>query len=131
MKSKMMRAFGLSVLIVTIITARPAAPKNEFFKLPIKEITVFKDGHAFVLHEGSLPVDEAGNVAMDYLPAPILGAFWPYSVDKTVKLTGVIAGQQKVSVERTALDIETLIKANIGSEVIIKEKNDRPAYPAT
>ena len=131
MKRQILRAVSLSIVVVSITMARSSLPKNEFFKLPIKEITIFKDGHAFVIHEGSLPVDESGNVAMDYLPAPILGAFWPYSADRNVKLVGVVAGQQKVSVERTALDVENLVKANIGADVIIKEKNERPAYPAT
>ena len=46
--------------------------------MPVKEVTVFKDGHAFVLHEGAMPTDAAGNVLMDYLPSPVLGTFWPY-----------------------------------------------------
>lgn len=44
----------------------PAA--NTLAKLPVREVTAFKDGHAFVLHEGSLPTDASGNVVMDYLP---------------------------------------------------------------
>ena len=60
--------------------------------MPVKEVTVFKDGHAFVLHEGALPTDAAGNVLMDYLPSPVLGTFWPYSSNADVKLVGVVAG---------------------------------------
>src|SRR5215831_16995858 len=131
MRSRILTAIGFSILIVCAIATTPGAVKNEFFKLPIKEITVFKDGHAFVLHEGSLPTDEAGNVVMDYLPAPILGAFWPYSADKSAKLTGVVAGQQRVSIEQTALDIENLVRANIGADVVVKERNGHPEYPAT
>jgi hypothetical protein len=52
-----------------------AAPLGTLAKMPVKEITVFKDGHAFVLHEGPLPTDGAGNVVLDYLPAPVLGTF--------------------------------------------------------
>lgn len=40
-------------------------------KMPIKELTVFKDGHAFVLHEGAMPTDKSGNVLLDYLPTPV------------------------------------------------------------
>lgn len=48
-------------------------------KMPIKELTVFKDGHAFVLHEGTMPTDAAGNVVLDYLPTPVVGTFWAYA----------------------------------------------------
>jgi len=41
----------------------------------VKEVTVFKDGHAFVLHSGKMPTEGAGNVVMDYLPTPVMGAF--------------------------------------------------------
>jgi len=54
-------------------------PATTFGKLPIKELTVFKDGHACVAQEGELPIDDKGNVVMDYLPTPVIGAFWPYS----------------------------------------------------
>jgi hypothetical protein len=92
-----------------------------FAKLPIKELTIFKDGHAFVAHEGTLPTDANGNVVMDYLPTPVLGTFWPYAAEKGVKLTSVIAGQKRVLVERTALNVRDLLEANIGAEVIVSE----------
>src|SRR5262245_28144987 len=48
-------------------------------RLSVKEVTVFKDGHAFVLEEGVMPVDESGSVVLDRLPAPVLGTFWPFA----------------------------------------------------
>ena len=68
-------------------------------KMPVREVTVFKDGHALMLHQGKMPVEGSGDVLMDYLPAPVLGTFWPYSADKNVKLTAVVAGQRKVLVD--------------------------------
>jgi hypothetical protein len=73
-----------------------------FAKLPVREVTVFKDGHAFVVHQGVLPTDADGNVIMDYLPTPVIGTFWPYATGKDVKLTGVVAGRQLIKTERTA-----------------------------
>ncbi len=99
-----------------------AAPKA-FAKLPAKEITVFKDGHAFVLHEGEMQTDAVGNVVMDYLPAPVIGTFWPYSSDPNAKLTSVVAGRHRVAVERTALSMRELLEANIGARVHVKENN--------
>ena len=34
-----------------------ATPLEATEQLPIKEVTIFKDGHTFVLHEGLMPVD--------------------------------------------------------------------------
>src|SRR6266481_4677462 len=68
-----------------------------------------------------MPVDQYGNVVMDYLPAPVLGTFWPYSADPGVKLTAVTAGQKRVLVERTALSLRELLEANVGSRLIISE----------
>lgn len=102
----------------------PAAPMSALARMPVKEITVFKDGHDFVLHEGKMPTDADGNVVMDYLPTPILGAFWPYSSDPAVKLTAVTARQRRVLVERTALTQRDLMEANPGVKVNIYEDKD-------
>ena len=101
--------------------AEKAAPFSALATMPVKEVTVFKDGHAFVLHSGKMPVDADGNVEMDYLPMPVLGTFWPYSADKQAKLSAVTAGQRKILVERTALTLRALIAANIGAEVTVTE----------
>ena len=113
-------------------TAAPtskAAALTTLARLPIKELTVFKDGHAFVAHEGELPTDDKGNVVMDYLPTPVLGTFWPYSAEKRAPLVSVVAGQRRVSVERTALNLRDLLEGNIGTEAIITEGTNR--YTAT
>ncbi len=109
--------------------AEKAAPLSTFGKLPIKEITVFKDGHAFVAHEGPMPTDDQGNVVMDYLPVPVIGTFWAYSSESRAKLAGVLAGQKRVRVERTALSIRELLEGNVGAEVLISESGTN--YSAT
>src|SRR5689334_2910086 len=115
----------LLVLFVTLLAplawADPATPLTSLAKMPVKEITVFKDGHAFLLHSGKMPTDPAGNVVLDALPQPVLGTFWPYSADKNVKLTAVTASTRKVKLDRTALSLRELIEANIGAEVQITE----------
>jgi hypothetical protein len=98
-----------------------ATPLRTFATLPVKEITVFKDGHAFVAHEGELPTDTNGNVLMDYLPTPVTGTFWPYSGDKSAKLTSVVASSRRVLVEHTALTLRELLEANLGAQAIISE----------
>ena len=101
--------------------ADEASPLNALSKMRVKEVTVFKDGHALMLHEGRMPVDGSGDVLMDYLPSPVLGTFWPYSSDKDVKLAAVVAGQRKVRVERTSLNLRELLEGNVGAEVIVAE----------
>src|ERR1035437_3846436 len=117
-------------LTLAASAAEKVAPLSTFGKLPIKEITVFKDGHAFVAHEGEMPTDEHGNVVMDYLPAPVIGTFWPYSAEKRAKLTSVVASQKRGLVERTALSGRELLEANIGAEAIIAESGTN-RYAAT
>jgi hypothetical protein len=117
--------------------ATPAAGEGALAAMPIKEVTVFKDGHAFVLHEGKMPTDAAGRVVLDYLPAPVLGTFWAYSADPKVTLTSVSSGKRRVAVKRTALSLPELIEGNVGAKVRVKEipdgetKEPRPPYEAT
>jgi hypothetical protein len=115
----------------SLFAAEPAAPLSHLARMPVKEITVFKDGHAFLLHQGAMPVDAGGNVLLDYLPQPVIGTFWPYSAAKNATLTSVIAGRRKVLVEQTALSLRELLEANVGAEAIVKEVGTAPPYPAT
>jgi hypothetical protein len=122
--------------VVQLKAAADAPPLNSLARMPVREVTVFKDGHAFILHQGSLPTDASGNVLMDCLPAPVLGTFWPSVAQKDVKLFSVTAGQRRVSVERSPLNIRELIEANIDADVTITEtpsgREQQPvSYPAT
>jgi hypothetical protein len=117
----------------TPLLADPATPLTSLAKMPVKEITVFKDGHAFLLHSGKMPTDASGNVILDALPQPVLGTFWPYSADKNAKLTAVTASVRKIKLDRTALSLRELIEANIGAGVTITEipiaPNEKDAQP--
>jgi hypothetical protein len=97
--------------------AAQAEPAGALARMPIKEVTVFKDGHAFVVHQGRLPVDAKGLVVLDRLPAPLLGTFWPYSADRDVKLASVTASRRPVRAEQTAVDLRGLLEANPGAAV--------------
>jgi hypothetical protein len=88
--------------------------------LPVKEITVFKDGHAFVLHEGEMPTNTDGNVTLDYLPRPVMGTFWAYSADAQAKLSGVVSHKRLAGTRRTAMTIPELIESNIGAKVRVQ-----------
>jgi len=113
--------FGVAFIFIPAAFADKAEPLSALAQMPVKEVTSFKDGHAFVLHEGSMPTDEAGNVVLDYLPAPVLGTFWPYSADKDAKLSSVVASQHKVMVPQSALNVQEFIQANPGAQVVVTE----------
>jgi hypothetical protein len=105
--------------------ADEAAPLGALARMPVKEVTVFKDGHAFVLHQGTMPTDEAGNIILDQLPTPVMGTFWPFSSEKNAPLISVTAGRKRVRVERTALTLRELLEANPGADVSITERCDK------
>ena len=131
MKNRLiLTAIAALTIVNSIAAARSSAPPAASLQMPVKEITVFKDGHVFVLHEGAVQTDDSGNVLMDYLPSPVIGTFWPYSSNKNVKLLSVLAGQHRVNVERTALSLRELLEANSGAQALITEQNG-PVYSAT
>src|SRR5687767_11773773 len=89
----------------TSAAAQPVVPAKGMPRMPVKEVTVFKDGHAFVLHAGRVATSDAGHVVLDELPSPVLGTFWPYVSDRRARLTSVTTGRSDVRVERTAVDL--------------------------
>jgi hypothetical protein len=102
--------------------ARQAVPaRHERTSLPVREVTVFKDGHAFVLHSGHAATDANGDVQLDHLPIPVLGTFWPYSADKNATLTAVTASSSKTRVERPALSVSELLEANPGAQITVTQ----------
>jgi len=112
---------GICLMFFTQTDAAANTSRGVFTNMPVKEITVFKDGHAFVLHEGKMPVGADGNVTIDYLPRPIIGTFGAYSADAGAKLTAVVSQKRVVPVKRTALTIPELIEGNVGARVRITE----------
>jgi hypothetical protein len=105
-------------------SAPPAEPVRILGAIPIREVTIFKDGHAFVVHEGTKPVNAAGDVVLDELPQPVLGTFWPYAGGKA-RLAAAAVGRRRVLVERTALDVRSLLEANPGAEVYFVDQAGR------
>ncbi|MHC4559728.1 MAG: hypothetical protein ACYS80_20745, partial [Planctomycetota bacterium] len=76
---------GICLVLLVRVNAEANAPEAALANMPVREVTVFKDGHAFVLHEGKMPTNTDGNVMLDYLPRPIIGTFWAYSADVKAK----------------------------------------------
>src|SRR5687767_8664567 len=105
-----------SFIIIALFVAATAFaadnPARGLNRLPVKEVSVFKDGHAFLVREGKLPAQQNGEVILDDVPAPVMGTFWAYSADKNLKLSSVVAGMHRTIVDRTALTVRALIEGN-------------------
>ncbi len=123
--------FGLCIMLAAETAIAAEVPEQAVANMPVKEVTVFKDGHVFVLHEGQTKTDTQGNVVLDYLPRPVLGTFWAYSANPKVKLSAVVSGKRIISLDRTALNIRELIEGNIGARVRIKQDDKEQQYDAT
>lgn len=100
---------------------RNDAAVHSLAHMPVKEVTVFKDGHALLIHEGLMPLTASGDVVLEDLPKPVLGTFFPYSMEPQAKLDSVTAGRRKITTSQTALTLPELISANAGAMVHIDE----------
>ncbi|MDQ5963924.1 MAG: hypothetical protein QG625_78 [Cyanobacteriota bacterium erpe_2018_sw_39hr_WHONDRS-SW48-000098_B_bin.30] len=127
MKNKHNYLLALSLSIITALYVSTDSlraselSKSAVARMPVKEVTIFKDGHAVINQEGEMPTNSSGDVILDSLPSPLLGTFFPYSTDNAVKLVSVTAGQRKIKMDRTALALPELIAANIGAMVRVNE----------
>lgn len=86
--------------------------------LPVREVTIFKDGHALVTREGKVAIDGDGNATIGNLPRPVLGTFFPYSPDH--RIAEVRAGRKKFATPKTSLTIPEMLAANIGKSAQIE-----------
>ena len=120
--------------LLPALVVRGAEP-SATAELPVREVSVFKDGHAFVVHRGKVAVDAKGSAVLRHLPAPVMGTFWAGATDEGVGLAAVTASQGRVRVERTALSLKELVDANPGAEVLVTEvpppNRDPVPYEAT
>lgn len=119
---------GTLCLILALDAAASAA--TELARLPVREVTVFKDGHAFVVHEGAVALTADGEARIDALPAPVLGTFWPFATGVGMRLASAAASRQTVATARAAHSVGELLLANRGARVLIHESRER-SYAAT
>lgn len=85
-------------------------------RLPVREVTAFKDGHAYVVREE--PLSAGGMIVLDDLPVPVLGTFWPYATGGA-KVVSVVAGRTKVTESVEALDFQAIVEANVNKQAIV------------
>jgi hypothetical protein len=120
--------FATLIMAYSSAFAELANPIASLGKLPVREITVFKDGYVFVNQEGNMPVDAKGDVRLEDLPSPVLGTFWAYCSEPGMKLSSVTAGKRRVMVNKTSLTIKELLEGNIGAQIEIIEAGGKQKY---
>ena len=111
---------ALSLALVSCAAARVQSPVAGAASLPVREVTVFKDGHAYVLREESLPADHRGSVVLDELPTPVLGTFWPYA-SGGARLVHAKAARVESDTDADVLDLQQLVEANTGRKARVKD----------
>lgn len=60
-------------------SALAQTPTSTANPMPVREVTVFKDGHAYILRDQPLAGPQRRQAVLDELPAPVLGTFWPFA----------------------------------------------------
>jgi len=118
------------VVLAALVAALAAYGEAEPASLPVREVSVVKDGLAVVVCEGTRPVEASGEVVLDGLPQPVLGTFWPYSGDEAVPVVSATAAKREATGARDAVDLLDLIEANEGARAQVTEV-DGPSYAAT
>ena len=116
-----MNALPLSfpfLLLAACVAQAPRPSNSAEDPLPVREVTVFKDGHAWVLRERPLAAADGQEIVLDQLPQPLLGAFWPYAVDGA-RLVSAVAGMKTTRSEATVMDLRQLARANAGKDALV------------
>jgi len=99
--------------VLPMLAQSPPAPR-----LPVREATVFKDGHAYLVREAPLPADANGTFVLDELPVPVLGTFWPFA-SGGARLVAAKAGRETVKSDVAAIDMRQIARANVGKDVVV------------
>ena len=113
------------VLCAALVFCTVSAAVGGEAPLPVVELTAFKDGHALVVREGTIAVQQketAGEpveeVLLEGLPSPLLGSFWPYATDEGRRVVSATATQIASQGAREVGGVSELLQQNVGAEVV-------------
>lgn len=107
-------AYAVTLLAPHLAAQAPPTPAPS---LPVREVTVFKDGHAYVVREAPLAAN-ATEVVLTELPRPVLGTFWPYATGGA-RLVAAKSGHETLPREHAATDLRQIARANVGKDVVV------------
>lgn len=117
-------------VMVVLLQGVLIAQTQVYTKLPVREATVFKDGHVFLVHEGNATTDPSGSVILEDLPNPILGTFWAHCAEPDTAIEAVISSRDTIDLSRPVSGLLELFRANLGRRVLIREREGAEAYEA-
>ncbi len=108
---------------LAVAATLPSQRPQQEPSMPVRELTAFKDGHAYVVRDVPLDPAAEGKVVLDELPTPVLGTFWPFVTGGDAQLLAAKAGRDEVTVSRPALTLLELAQANVGKVVELELKD--------
>jgi hypothetical protein len=109
-------------------TPAAAAPSEG---LPIREVTVFKDGHALVLRRGAVTLNDHADAVLTDLPRPVMGTFWAECDSADARLASVRVERVDTQKPTPAANITDLLAANIGRAIRFRTRADNTARVGT
>lgn len=118
----MVRATLAAVAMIAVCSTAVAETRSD--GLAVREVTVFKDGHALVLREGETALDASGDATLSDLPRPVMGTFWAESTTQGARLASVSVERVEVQGTREAASLEDLLIANVGRAVYYRTLAD-------
>ena len=107
-----------------------AAGEGGAFVPKITDVTVFKDGHAFIMRQGEANLEQGWCRTRD-VPAAMLGAFWAFAVGENVRVDFVKAQFVEVQESRACLNFDEIIQANVGKRISIQTNYQQKPYEGT
>jgi hypothetical protein len=111
-------AMGTMVVAMNKSVAADRAESLPVLKPEVKSVAAFKNGLAFVLKAGETPLKD-GWARMDQLPPAALGSLWIGTTGKSGPITDVIAYKEKVDEDAEAINMNEMLTANVGRNVIL------------
>jgi hypothetical protein len=107
------RGVVVVVAVACAIACDRAAPRAAEFEPEVKEISIFKDGHALVVREGrGVPAD--GTLVTTTVPESLLGTFWVAVEEGGPALEGVSAEWRTVEEDVPCTSVAEIVRANAG-----------------
>lgn len=116
-----MRRSGLAMLAMCVAAAGSAGAD-----LPVREVTVFKDGHAMLVHEGTVELGEGGVVTVADLPVPVLASFLPYAEGDGLVVDRVRKRRVEREEARRPESLAEALAASVGEEVRVRLREGAP-----
>lgn len=111
--------FAASMTISALnASAEDGADALPVLKPKVRTVAAFKNGLAFVLKSGDTPLKN-GWARMDQLPPVALGSLWIGTTSKSGPVTDVIAYKEKVAEDSEAINMNELLAANVGHDVVL------------